>query len=63
MKEDVPDPVGVPVICPKEALRESPVGSEPEVIDQVYGVFPPVAERVAEYVVPCCPSGNVEVMI
>ena len=35
VKEEVPDPVGVPVICPEELPSVSPAGREPEVIDQL----------------------------
>ena len=33
----------------------SPAGNEPELIDHVYGVVPPVAERVAPYAAFTCP--------
>jgi len=35
VKEEVPDPVGVPVICPEELPSVSPAGNEPEVTDQL----------------------------
>jgi hypothetical protein len=35
VKLDVPPVPGVPLMTPVEALRLSPVGREPEVIDQV----------------------------
>jgi len=38
--------VGVPEIAPVVVLRVSPAGREPEVTDQLYGVFPPAASRV-----------------
>ena len=45
MKLEVPpEPVGVPVIAPVEGLMPSPAGSEPELIDHVYGVVPPDTE-------------------
>lgn len=47
VKDDVPAAVGVPLICPA-LLKESPAGSEPELIDQLYGVVPPLATRNAE---------------
>jgi hypothetical protein len=47
VKEDVPLCVGVPLICPDVELRVRPVGSVPDVTDQVYGDVPPVAESVA----------------
>jgi hypothetical protein len=43
----VPDPVGVPEIAPLLAVSMSPAGKDPEAIDQVYGVVPPVAASVA----------------
>ena len=36
----------------------SPAGNEPELIDHVYGVVPPVAERVAVYDEPVVPAGS-----
>ena len=52
----VPDVVGVPLICPLDALRLNPVGRVPELRDHVYGVVPPVACTVtgpyAEFWVP-----------
>jgi hypothetical protein len=42
VNEDVPDAVGVPLICP-ELLSVNPAGKEPELSDQVYGAFPPLA--------------------
>jgi hypothetical protein len=54
----VPDPVGVPEIAPVLDVSASPVGKVPEMIDQVYGVAPPVAARVALYVTFCVPLGN-----
>jgi hypothetical protein len=45
--EDPPACVGVPEICPLgESVR--PGGNEPDVMDQVYGTAPPVADKVAE---------------
>lgn len=40
----VPAVVGVPVITPA-VLMVSPAGRVPAVLDQVYGVVPPVAAR------------------
>jgi len=42
----VPDAVGVPEMTPVEAARVSPAGSVPEMVDQMYGVRPPVAASV-----------------
>jgi hypothetical protein len=39
-------PVGVPEMMPVLAFRVSPAGSEPPLIDQEYGVIPPVAPSV-----------------
>ena len=41
-----PAVVGVPEMIPVEAARVRPAGRVPEAIDQVYGVWPPVAARV-----------------
>ena len=38
--------VDVPVSAPVDAFRDRPVGSVPLVMDQVYGVLPPIAARV-----------------
>jgi hypothetical protein len=48
VKLNVPPDVGVPVIAPVDAFKFKPPGSAPLVIDQLYGVVPPVALRVAE---------------
>ncbi len=42
---NVPTAVGVPEMVP-EGLRVKPGGSEPSIIDQVYGGMPPVAFKV-----------------
>jgi len=47
VKEVVPACVGVPLIWPVEAVRLSPVGNDPELIDHEYGAVPPVAFSVA----------------
>ena len=47
VNEDVPAVVGVPLICP-ELLSVKPVGKEPELSDQLYGVVPPLAASEAE---------------
>jgi hypothetical protein len=46
VKLEVPPVVGVPVIAPVEATRESPAGRLPEASDHVSGVVPPVAAIV-----------------
>ena len=43
----VPAVDGVPEIVPVFVPRPRPVGSNPLVIDQVYGAVPPVATNVA----------------
>jgi hypothetical protein len=48
VKLKVPLAVGVPDIRPVLAARLRPEGRLPEVIDQVYGVVPPVARRDLE---------------
>lgn len=48
VKLKVPFAVGVPETRPVLGARLSPVGRLPEVIDQVYGVVPPVASRDLE---------------
>jgi hypothetical protein len=39
--------VGVPEMMPVVVARVSPAGRLPEVMDQLYGVAPPLAVRVA----------------
>ena len=63
VKEVVPDAVGVPEITPVEAARLNPAGKDPDEIDQLYGVFPPVAARVVEYELFNVPPGNDDVVI
>ena len=58
VNDTVPVVVGVPEITPVDATRLNPVGNEPELIDQVYGVVPPLACSVLEYVVPTVPPDN-----
>ena len=41
-----PGVLGVPVMAPVALLSVSPVGSEPDVIEYVYGAVPPLAEIV-----------------
>jgi hypothetical protein len=43
VKLNGPATVGVPVIAPELVFRISPVGSDPEVIEKVYGGSPPLA--------------------
>jgi hypothetical protein len=54
----VPAAVGVPVMLPLVAFRVSPAGSEPVRTLHVYGVKPPLADKVCEYDVPTTPFGN-----
>src|SRR5580698_10238016 len=63
VKLDVPGPVGVPEIIPVLAFRVRPLGKLPWVIDQVYGVNPPVAANVALYAIPVLPFGSEAVVI
>jgi hypothetical protein len=50
--------VGVPLMAPVEVFSDSPAGNVPLVSDQLYGVAPPVAFRLALYAVPTWPFGN-----
>ena len=43
VKLKVPAEVGVPVMAPVAGLRFKPVGSDPEIMEYVYGVMPPEA--------------------
>ena len=45
VKLKTPEPVGVPEIVPVPALKFTPGGNDPALIDHVYGVVPPLAER------------------
>ena len=51
-----PVAVGVPLICPLEALMLKPAGRP--VADHVYGVVPPLALMVALYGTPTVPSAR-----
>jgi hypothetical protein len=53
--------VGVPLNTPAE-LSVKP-GTLPLVIDQVYGVTPPVAANVVLYAVPTVPLGNGDIVV
>ena|SRR5271163_1290476 len=53
----------VPVIAPVVEFKESPLGSVPEVIDQVYEPVPDVAVRVCEYGVPAPAAGRGELVV
>src|SRR5207244_10274730 len=57
MKENDPDVVGSPAICP-EGASDNPAGSEPPSIVQAYGGWPPVADKFCEYDTPCVPSAR-----
>ena len=54
---------GVPDMMPESGPSDRPAGKEPDVIDHVYGVEPPDAVRVAEYLVFCAPPGKDTVLI
>jgi hypothetical protein len=58
VNDTVPAVVGVPEIAPVDATKLSPAGKVPELIDQVYGVVPPLACSAAEYPVPTVPPDN-----
>ncbi len=63
VKLEVPDVVGVPVMAPVPATRESPAGSVPEEIDHVYGVVPPEAVSAWLYATPAVSAGRLAVVI
>jgi hypothetical protein len=48
VKLKVPEAVGVPEMTPVPLLSDRPVGSDPLVIDHVYGEVPPLAAKVVE---------------
>jgi hypothetical protein len=50
--------VGVPLITPVLLLRPNPGGKLPDMMDQLYGVVPPVACRVRLYPAPTVPETN-----
>ena len=63
MKLLVPVVVGVPEMMPVDGASDSPAGRLPEIIDQAYGVAPPLAKTVAEYALFLCPDGREVVVI
>lgn len=59
LKEEVPPaPVGVPVTAPVDVFRVKPVGSDPRVIENVYGGVPPVGTKRLLYVAPTTAPGS-----
>lgn len=46
MKLDIPSDCGVPLITPVPAARFNPVGSDPEMTDQLKGEVPPELRTV-----------------
>jgi hypothetical protein len=52
----------VPLIVPDE-LSVSPLGNDPPTIDQLYGVVPPVADRVCPYAPVVVAPGKEEVVM
>ncbi len=58
VKLEVPAVVGVPEISPVAALSVNPAGSEPVLLDHVYGGVPPVAVKVCEYGMPIVSAGR-----
>ena len=63
VKLNVPTVVGVPLMVPELAFKLSPLGSDPAVIAQLYGVVPPVATSDVEYEMPVDPPGAEDVLI
>src|SRR5208337_84459 len=63
VKLNVPTVVGVPVIAPVDELSESPGGSAPLMIENVYGAVPPAALSTELYATPNCavPVGQLSV--
>lgn len=61
VKDDVPVAEGVPEIAAVEELSVRPAGSEPLLNFQEYGIVPPLACKLAEYVVPTVPFGRDDV--
>ena len=55
VKLNVPKVVGVPVIAPVVGFKVNPGGSDPLVIENVYGGAPPVATSAELYATPTCP--------
>ena len=53
---NVPGVVGTPAMAPVEDVRDSPGGSEPEVMENVYGGTPPPAVSEEEYDIPTVPA-------
>lgn len=62
VKVRVPAEAGVPLMTPLEA-RESPVGSDPPIRNQVYGGVPPDPDNVCEYAEPTVPRGRGELVV
>ena len=58
VNDEVPDVVGVPEIFPVVPVKVKPAGRDPDRIDHVYGVVPPVAAKVPEYATPTVPFGS-----
>src|SRR5512146_2791252 len=63
VKPNEPDALGVPETTPVVAFKVRPAGSVPLLIDQVYGVTPPVLCKVVLYAVPTVALGIVVVVI
>ena len=61
VKFEVPVAVGVPVMF--DPLIDNPAGSDPDAMDQVYGVSPPDAASGCDYDNPCVPAGSELVLI
>jgi hypothetical protein len=59
----VPAVVGTPAMAPVEDVRDSPGGSEPEVMEKVYGGTPPLAVSEEEYDVSTVPALEAQVSV
>jgi len=63
VNQDAPGVFGVPKITAEEEVSPNPGGSNPLLMGHKYGVVPPLACSVAEYVVPTVPPGSDAVKI
>jgi hypothetical protein len=61
VNDELPVAVGVPEISPDDAPMLNPAGSAPAEMPHVYGVDPPLADTVVEYVRLTVPPGSDEV--
>ena len=63
VNEKVPGVVGTPAMAPVEEVRDSPGGSEPELLEKVYGGTPPPAVSEEEYDVSTVPALEAQVSV